>query len=466
MRTQARELQAEMRQERINARRGGKQVEQRKIIVTRNRIAQINGLLSTLDRNGSPKTVAMGVQEERRPRDANVLVRGEVEKPAQVVPRGFLQVMDGIESSPIPKDSSGRLQLAEWLTSYDNPQTARVFANRVWMHLFGEGLVRSPNNWGTTGESPTHPELLDHLAVRFMAHQWSIKSLIRDIVLTDAYQRSSDFDDANYEIDAENKLLWRASPRQLDAEALRDAMLAVSGKLNLKQPLASVVTTVGDKRVGRQLDQNVFDPEDPYRSIYLPVLRNLVPDSLAVFNFPDSQVTTAKREETNVPSQALYLMNSQFVTDRSRDMARRLAKENASTNDRIKAAFLEAYGRRPTSTELRVSTRFFARFDSFTDNEEEPQRENVRDLIRKRAASRRGGNRNGARSNQGANRNRQRGDSMQGDSMMDEGMAGGGGNYARFRFQRNAAPKLTGDELKLMLFCQSLLASAEFRILN
>ncbi|MEM7314543.1 MAG: DUF1553 domain-containing protein, partial [Planctomycetota bacterium] len=341
----------------------------------------------------------------------------------------------------------------------------RVMVNRIWMHLFGEGLVRSPNNWGTTGESPTHPELLDHLAIRFMDHRWSIKSLVRDIVLTDTYQRDSKFNEENFEIDAENRLLWRANPRQLDAEALRDSMLAISGRLDLKQPLASVVTTVGNQRVGRQVNQNIFDPNDPYRSIYLPVLRNLVPDSLAVFNFPESSATTAKREETNVPSQALYMMNSRFVTTRSHEMAKQLVKDFDSTNERIRAAFLQAYGRRPTASEVRASTRFFSQFDAIAEKAREEQAA----AIRRNMAGRGGRNGRRGRAQQQVRdalerriRERMTEQMQQDDSMMSESR----GYFNPRRFFTDAAPKLTGDELTLTLFCQSLLASAEFRILN
>src|SRR5262249_10896487 len=163
-------------------------------------------------------------------------VRGEVEKPGETVPRGLLQVL-ARQPVAIPPDRSGRLELAEWLASRDNPLTARVFVNRVWLHLFGRGLVPTPDNFGAGGLPPSDPALLDELAASFMEDGWSVKKLIRRLVLSRAYQLGGRHDEANFKADPDNSLVWRMSPRRLEAEALRDALLAVSGELVRTPPV-------------------------------------------------------------------------------------------------------------------------------------------------------------------------------------------------------------------------------------
>src|SRR5205823_1793452 len=173
-----------------------------------------------------------------------VYARGEIDKPGEKVPRGFLEVVS--TKRPAIKKGSGRLELAEWVASPDNPLTARVFVNRVWLHLFGRGLVPTPDNFGAAGQAPSHPELLDHLAVTFVEDGSSVKKLIRRLVLTQAYRRASTFDAGNNQVDPDNVYLWRMSKRRLDAEALRDGMLAVSGLLDLKAPEGSPVARGGE----------------------------------------------------------------------------------------------------------------------------------------------------------------------------------------------------------------------------
>src|SRR5205814_3732701 len=180
--------------------------------------------------------LAMGVVEGERMTDAPLLERGEVGRPGKPVPRGFPRVVEIAGAGPVPPDHSGRLELAHWLTSPDHPLTARVMVNRVWRHLFGAGIVRTVDNFGTTGERPSHPELLDHLAVRFVADGWSVKKLVREIVLSRTYCQASTYNERAFRADPENRLLWRVEKRRLDAEAIRHAMLAVSGELDPARP--------------------------------------------------------------------------------------------------------------------------------------------------------------------------------------------------------------------------------------
>ncbi|WP_438811140.1 PSD1 and planctomycete cytochrome C domain-containing protein [Rhodopirellula halodulae] len=336
--------------------------QQQTLIRLRAQLAQIQGVLAEVNDDGTPKSLAMGVQEASDFQNAPVLVRGDVETPAQEVPRGFIQVLPHSEAYQIPDDSSGRMELAKWLADEENPLTARVMVNRIWLHLFGEGIVATPNNWGLTGQEPTHPELLDHLAIRFMDNGWSVKSMIRDIVLSRTYQMSSRMNEDHYEIDPENRLLWRASPRQLDAESLRDAILAIGGSLDLQRPLGSPVARFGNNRVGRTLDASLMDGLDDHRSVYLPILRDALPRSLSLFDFADPSMSNAKRDVSNVPTQALYLMNDSFVIDNAKQLARRLINDNGNVREGVMHAFLAIYGRPPTRQEIQSSLEFFSRF--------------------------------------------------------------------------------------------------------
>ncbi len=210
--------------------------------------------------------------------------------------------------------------------------------NRVWQHLFGTGLVASPNDFGATGQAPTHLDLLDHLAVRLMESGWSVKGLIRELVLTRTYRQSADHDERAYERDPGNTLLWRHSPRRMDAEVLRDNLLLVSGNLDLHRPLGSAVAMVGDGQVGRRLDQARLNQPVAYRSVYLPMLRDEAPEALALFDLADSNRVTGEREVTNIPSQALYLMNHPFMIEQSEAFARRLQDEDGAPGELMSPA--------------------------------------------------------------------------------------------------------------------------------
>ncbi len=432
---------------RTNARKTGDRPEQRQMVQMRNRIALAQGKLDSLDESGNTRNYAMGVQEAGDIVNANVLVRGDVEKPAQEVERGFLQVLSDGQPITIGSGSSGRLELAEWLTSTNNPLTARVMVNRIWMHLLGEPLVDSLNNWGLTGQLPTHPELLDYLAISFMENNWSVKSIIREIVLTDTYQRSSSFNEANYAADPENNNLWRANARQLDAESLRDSMLAVAGELDTKRPVGSPVSEVGDARVGRQIDALSFYNMN-YRSVYLPVIRNAVAEPLALFDFVNPAESVSRRTETNVSSQALFLMNNNFVTDAARNMATFLWDRFDNPDERITSAFLLAYGRMPASEDLAATKTFFKNFDFEPAVEEEP-------------AARPFQRRFGGPTAEGMPSRGPMGGKGKG-----KGKGKGVGVGAPSTAGYDPIKPLPKDQESFAMFCQALISSAEFRILN
>ncbi|MCG8601671.1 MAG: PSD1 and planctomycete cytochrome C domain-containing protein, partial [Verrucomicrobiales bacterium] len=320
------EMQLDMLQERLDelnvearaARREGDndrvvQIRQQSLGL-RNRVGINRRILAGYNESGKAIPVAMGMQDHPDPFDAQILIRGEEDNPTEGrVPRGFLQVIKTHDEEPIPSDESGRLQMAHWITSPENPLTSRVFVNRVWSWMFGEGIVRSVDNFGTTGEAPTHPELLDYLAVRFHELDWSVKDLVREIANSDAYRMSSEHNDASFEKDPENTHLWRFNKRRLDAEAIRDATLSVSGKLDPERPDGSLVSRAGDGFVGRNIQETELNAATDVRSVYLPIVRGLVPESLALFDFADPSLLSGKREITTVPSQALYMMNSNFI---------------------------------------------------------------------------------------------------------------------------------------------------------
>ena len=237
--------------------------------------------------------------------------------------------------------------------------------NRVWGKLFGSSIVTTENNFGATGKAPSHPELLDYLAVRFMDNNWSIKSLLRQLVLTRTYQTSSEFHPLAFKKDPENTLQWRHNPKKIDAEALRDSMLMASGQLDLQRPVGSEIAKHGDGRIGlprspRGISSSSDKPN--YRSVYLPIARDNLPEALTLFDPADPNLVTGKREETNVPDQALYLMNNPFVIEQAEAMAKRLIAEADTPLERFSKAFLLCYARPATNKEIEATKAFIHNF--------------------------------------------------------------------------------------------------------
>ena len=211
------------------------------------------------------------------------------------------------------RERSGRLELANWLADPAHPLTARVMVNRVWQHHFGEGLVRTPDNFGRLGDRPTHPELLDWLAVQFTKNGWSVKKLHKLILLSATYQQSSTHDPKAALADPDNRLLWRFNRRRLEAEAIRDSMLAIAGTLD-RTAGGSLLTSGNFDYVTNDQSKTRTRYDSLRRSIYLPVIRNNVFDFFQAFDFVEPHVSNGKRASTVIASQALYLMNNPFVT--------------------------------------------------------------------------------------------------------------------------------------------------------
>ena len=297
----------------------------------------------------------MAVRDLAEPSDCAVRIRGEVQQKGDVVPRGVPSLFDLQQTAEPAKPGSGRSVLADWLVDDANPLTARVAVNRIWQHLFGRGLVETPDNFGRMGKRPSHPELLDWLAARFKNNGWSIKQSIRNIVLSRTYRLASSHSAKNDESDPANNLLWRAPVKRLDAESLRDGMLHVSGELELTPPEGSVIASFKDSEFNDRIHPSAEQLSSTHRSVYLPVARYWVPDVLHEFDFADPSLVVGKRTERTMASQSLFLMNSQFVTDRATEIAKQIVDQ--PEDDRAATAFRKILLRDPTTEE---STRLAA----------------------------------------------------------------------------------------------------------
>jgi len=311
-----------------------------------------------------PKTRLHGARDAANPRDEPIHIRGETALTGPLVHRALPSLVELPDPPRIPDDQSGRRQLADWLVNPRNPLTARVIVNRIWHHTFGHGLVRSVDNFGFTGEAPDHPELLDQLARRFHeTHHGSFKSMIRELLLTRAWQQSSAARPEALRIDPDNRLLWRAHPRRLDAEALIDGIRFVAGQLDL-DPAGR---TVPGFRLGNQDSSRFMVIPQVYldkRAVYWPVFRKDVPlsmDLLAIFNFPAATGPLGERESTPSPSQSLALMNSPLVSRAARELAARL--QGDSDPARIGDLYLRLFARDPKGEETAQAMTFLRQFE-------------------------------------------------------------------------------------------------------
>ena len=326
-----------------------KQVESKLSDEGKKRLAGLRTELAGLKKKAPPPyPVIHTLGEASRPGDAPVLIRGNSTTPGASVPRHFLTVLGG-DQKPFAR-GSGRLELARAIASEGNPLTARVMVNRVWQHHFGKGLVATPSNFGALGERPSHPELLDWLARRFIASGWSLKSLHREIMLSSTYRQSSRFDSSGDAKDPQNVLLWRMNRRRLDVEASRDAMLAVAGRLDLRMGGPSL---------------SLDSPANERRTLYAAISRHDLAWMLRLFDFPDPNITSGARVETTVPIQQLFVLNSEFMIANARAVAARLKQPapagiREADDDLIRRAYCAAAsaGRRPSVSEFSAVTIF------------------------------------------------------------------------------------------------------------
>jgi len=340
--------------------------------------AQIDALANERDRLAEampPEPVmVLAVSEQEQPGDLAVHVRGDhTVAPGPKVARGAPRPLSaGTDLPAIPERSSGRLELARWLVDDDHPLTARVFVNRVWHWHFGRGIVGTPSDFGTRGGKPTHPELLDWLARDFIRHGWDLKRLHRQIMLSEAYARASTPDGIAGSIDPENHLLWRWTPRRLEAEAIRDSVLAVSGSLDRTMG-GSLLTSGNFEYVTNDQSANGAQYGAPRRSLYLPVIRNALFGFFGIFDYTDASVTVDARAQTVIAPQALFMLNSPFVHEESRAWAKRLRERVLAAaacvppqqaehqgHAMVQEAYRMALGREPTASEANAALAFVA----------------------------------------------------------------------------------------------------------
>ncbi|MGI8605238.1 MAG: DUF1553 domain-containing protein [Verrucomicrobiales bacterium] len=297
---------------------------------------------------------AYAVQDTEQPANAPVHLKGDPKSPGDEVPRGFLQVLGGQRLPPDAK-GSGRLELAQWITEPTNPLTARVMVNRVWQHHFGRGLVTSVDDFGTRGEPPSHPELLDWLASRFVEGGWSLKKLHRLIMTSHTYQLSCHDSSQNAALDNENRLYWRFNHRRLSAEEVRDAMLASSGELDQTVAAGHPFPPENTWKF-TQHKPFVSDFPTNKRSVYLMQQRIRKQPFLAIFDGADTNVATGQRPLTTTPLQALFMMNDPFAHAKAAAFADRVCASGADTQTRLSLAYRLAFGRLPTAEETAAAT--------------------------------------------------------------------------------------------------------------
>ena len=324
---------------------------------TKAELKRLRDELVKLEKSAPEMPSAMGVRDDAVA-DVAIHIRGNPLKLGDVVARHVPAVLERPEPRQFTSQSSGRLELAQSLIEKRHPLTSRVLVNRVWRWHFGKGLVRTTDNFGLLGEPATHPELLDWLAQRFMEQGWSIKQLHRVIMLSSTYQLGSHVDPATVERDPENLLYGRATIQRLEAEEIRDAMLAVSGKLD--RTLGGSLLNVKNRAYFfDHTSKDLTDYSSPRRSIYMPVVRNNVYDVFQLLDYPDAAIPTGDRTTTTVAPQALLMMNSQLVASASADLAARLLTQSpADDAKRIEQLYLLAYGRSATPAEVEQSQSF------------------------------------------------------------------------------------------------------------
>ncbi|MBI2950328.1 MAG: DUF1553 domain-containing protein [Verrucomicrobia bacterium] len=326
---------------------------------------------------GAPARAAV-LLDSPAPKDSPIFLRGEAENRGDVVPRRFLEILSG-PNRPVFRFGSGRLELAQCIASKANPLTARVLVNRVWLHHFGEGFVTTPDDLGNQSAPPSHPELLDYLASRFMEEGWSIKKLHKKILLSSTYRQSTLNNPPYAEKDPQNRLLWRAHVRRLEFEPLRDSILYIGGKLDLTLSGHPVDLSDGARRTqGRSAAvlNRMGEYRLPFasrRTIYGFIDRSDVVDVLNTFDFANPDMVTGKRYQTTVPQQALFLMNSPLVIEQVRNVVDREAFKAQSTDeDRIRYLYEVFFQRLPTQEEIGYGIEFVAACQTQESTEPNP----------------------------------------------------------------------------------------------
>ena len=339
--------------------------------------------------SGQPKGIiptpvdgyAMGVREKSKPADIKIHINGDGAKKGDSVVRGVLTAYETLPADVTPRflqgsfevseGSSGRSELVEWLIRDEHPHTSRVMVNRIWMHLMGRGIVATPDDFGVYGARPTHPGLLDYLAEVFVRRGWSVKQMIRQIVLSRTYQLASHHDSDSVAADPDNLWMARHQRRRLDAESLRDSILQVTGTLDYSPQRGSAIEKIDALINWPPGEATNLHRESNHRSIYLCMLRHAPPPELVAFDLPDAVGITGQRETTTLPTQALFLLNSEFVVSQARIYAGNLL-ESANTKGhgpaaeqaRVRRVFQTCFQRLPTEVELQQSMDYLVAIDA------------------------------------------------------------------------------------------------------
>jgi hypothetical protein len=325
-------------------------------------VADLHAKAEAMKKAGPPEPDMADVVTEDTPVEQKVLLRGDYNNPGEDAPRAVPAILTRAEPAPSAFNGSGRLETAKWIASPQNPMTARVMVNRLWMWHFGEGIVATPDNFGKMGARPTHPELLDYLASRFVEGGWSIKKMQRMMMLSNAYQMATDTDEKTMAADPENTLLSRFNRQRLDVEEIRDGMLAIDGTLDCTMggTLQTGFGTDGENSSGRLS----LNPETvKRRTVYLPLRRSNLPTLLNLYDFGDATTVNGKRALTNVAPQALFMMNSEFVTERARNVTKSLLEDTSLTDkDRLEAMFIKAFDRKPQPDEMDAAFTYMNRY--------------------------------------------------------------------------------------------------------
>ena len=319
------------------------------------------------EKNDSLVATAYAVSE-LEPVDARIHKGGNPRDLGEVVPRGMPRILDA-DGLSIPKGTSGRLELARWLTSKADFLTARVMANRIWQYHFGKPLVATPSDFGYRGTPPTHPQLLDWLARDFIASEWSIKAMHRKIMLSQTYQMSSEHNATGVRQDTGNAWYWRFDRRRLDAEALRDTLLVLGGSLDLRRPGPHPFPEPSTWKFSahRQFNQASY-PSDR-RSVYLMVQRLHAHPYLSLFNGADPNLSMAMRDNSTLPLQGLYLFNNELVHQQAAALARRLEAEGSDPPSRLQRAFLIVFARPPSAAERTQALAFLEQYEQILEAE-------------------------------------------------------------------------------------------------
>jgi len=324
-----------------------KEVDQQEVLNLKARVDELQKQLDELEKSGPSRPVAIAVQDRSETGDIHVAIRGVVGQNGPLTQRGVIQVASWEAFPEIPGGCSGRQEFADWLSDSQHPLTARVMANRVWYWMMGEGLVRTVDNFGSTGEPPSNPALLDYLANVFVDDGWSIKRLVRRIALSRVYQLSSE-PSSGSDLDRSNRHLWRSNRKRLRAEDIRDSILMVAGSLD--DDFGGPTIQPGTKiEYGYQFNSL-------RRSVYLPVFRNTLPEVFEVFDFADPNMQRGQRSVSTIASQALWMMNHPSVGKQSKQAADRLLEMGlANDRSRIDYAFLQVLGRLPHPGERKIA---------------------------------------------------------------------------------------------------------------